>query len=205
MVKDSHCEGKLCKFLVAHYDIGGESSVFGRTHSREVYAVFCSPVLLAKVAQVVCHHCDIGVPLFKSDENSHTDRVNAGHTHSVKTVDSPFEVGFHTLGVVDLVIFPVVCLLETDHSVKSMGNQFGILFSLERHYLNLEIGEIPLGDVKSLGKIGDTCLDWVFSCHHQQVLERAKFFDSLELIFHLLGGQDGPGHGIADMESAVNT
>ena len=73
----------LCQFLVAHDDVRLETFIFGRTHAREVHAVFRLPVMLLQVAQVVSHHGHIRTPVLQSDEYTHADGVYADLYHSL--------------------------------------------------------------------------------------------------------------------------
>lgn len=48
--------------------------------------------------------------------------------HTVKTVDTPFKLGLHAAGVVDVVIRFVIGFLETNHTVHAVLFQLCILF-----------------------------------------------------------------------------
>ena len=99
----AECEGELGQFAVAHHDVGLEMA-FRRTHTREIDAVACAPVVFAEVEQVACHHCHIGAPVLKTYQHSHADFVHSGLSHAVESVDTPFKVRFHSCRVVCFVL-----------------------------------------------------------------------------------------------------
>ena len=101
--------------------------------------------MLLQVAQVVSHHGHIRTPILQSDEYTHADGVHTGLTHAVEPVDTPFELRLHAARVVHVVAGLVVRFLETDYTVQSVVNQFGIFFRLERHHLDFQVREVRLG------------------------------------------------------------
>ena len=204
VVEDTHGESDLCQLLVAHDDVRLETFVFGRTHAREVHAVFRLPVMLLQVAQVVSHHGHVRTPVLQSDEHAHADGVYAGLPHAVEPVDTPFELRLHAARMVHVVAGLVVCFLETDYAVQSVVYQFGIFFRLERHHLDFQVREVRLGQVERFGNVGHTRLGRILTRHNQQVFERAELLDGLVFVFNFFGCQDGARHGVADVEAAVH-
>ena len=129
MVEDAHGESDLCQFAVAHDDIGLEAAVLRRTHTGEVDAVFRLPIMFLEIAQVISHHGDVCPPFFlQTDEHSHADGMDACLPHTVETVDTPFKLGLHAAGVVDVVIRFVIGFLKTNHTVHAVLFQLCILF-----------------------------------------------------------------------------
>ena len=111
---------------------------------------------------------------------------------------------FHAARMVHVVAGLVIRILETDDTVQSVVHQFGILFRLERHHLNLQVGEIRFGQVECFGQVRHTRLGRVFARHNQQVLKRSQLLDGLVFVFDFLRREDGAGHRVADVEAAVH-
>ena len=140
MVEDTHGKGGLCQFLVAHETVRLEALVLCRSHTREVDAVLGAPIVLLEVAQVVCHHGDVGAPfLLQSDEHAHTDAMYASHTHTVEAIASPLKLALHATRVIEFVMLTVVGLLEADDTVHAMVGKRFVVLGGERHHLNLHI------------------------------------------------------------------
>ena len=119
-----------------------EAAVLRGTHSREVHAVLRAPVVLLQVAQMTCHHGEIGTPfLFQPDEHAHADGVNAGEPHAVETVDAPFKVRLLAARMIDFIVLAVIGLLKANHPVHSMARQFAILLRFKRHDLYFQVGK----------------------------------------------------------------
>ena len=74
--------------------------------------------MLLQVSEVVSHHGDVGAPVFKTNEYTHADFVDAGLSHTVETVQAPFENRLHSLRMVHFVAVFVVSLLKAHHAVK---------------------------------------------------------------------------------------
>ena len=204
MVEDSHGEGDLCELLVSHHAIRLESAVLCRTHTREVYAVFGSPVMFLEVAQMVSHHRYVSAPLFlQTDEHAHSDRMYTGLSHTVEAVATPVEVSLHSTRVVNVVMRSVIGLLEADDAVHSMMGELGVILCGERHHLEFEVREVLLGDVESLREIRHAGLYRVLSGDYQQVLERGQFLYRLVLVLALFRCQNYPRHRVGRVESAI--
>ena len=206
MVEYSHGKGNLSQLAVAHNHIGLKPAVLRRAHTREIDAILRFPIMLLKVAQMVCHHANVRPPLFlQTDEHSHTDGMYACLPHTVKAVYAPFEFGLHATRVVYVIVRLVVGLLKTDDAVHAMRLQFGIFFGFQGHYFNLQVAEIRLCQVECAGNVRNACLGGIFTCNQQQVLKRRELLDSLVLIDNFLLRQYGTGHGIADVKTTVHT
>ena len=67
VIEDSHGKRQLGKFPVVHDNIWLEPSVFGRTHTWEVNAIFCLPIMLLQVTEMIGQHGYIRAPFFQSD------------------------------------------------------------------------------------------------------------------------------------------
>ena len=145
MVEDTHGECELGEFAVVHDDIGLETSILRRAHTREVHAIFRFPIVLLQIAQMISHHRNICPPLFQTNQYPHTDFVHTCLSHTVEAIDTPFKFGLHASRMVRLVICFVVSLLKADYSVQAMIGQLLVFFCFKRHYLNLEIAEIRFG------------------------------------------------------------
>ena len=204
MVEDAHCEGRLGEVPVTEEAVGLESSVLGRTHTREVDAVPGAPVVLLEVAQVVCEHGDVGAPLFlQTYEHTHTYGVHAGLSHTVEGIAAPFEIGLHPARVVYVVVRAIIGLLEAYYPVHAVVGEAFVLLSLQRLHLDLEVGKIFLGPVQSLRKVVHTCLCRVLARHYKQVLEGSEFLYCLIFVFALLRAEYDPGHRVGSMEAAI--
>ena len=158
-----------------------------------------------QVAQVVGHHGDVGAPVFQPDEHAHADGVDAGLAHAVGGVDAPVELGLHAARVVEVVALAVVGLLEADDAVQPVLHQLGVLLGLEGHDFNLQVGEVFLGQVEGAGEVGYAGLSGVLARHQEEVLEGGEALDGPVFLLHLFGREDGAGHGVADVEAAVDT
>ena len=165
MVEDTHGECKLCKFPVVHDDVGLETIVFGWTHTGEVDAVLGFPIMFLQVAEVVSHHCHIGPPLFQTDQNTHSYLVDTGLSHTVETIDTPFEFGLHASRVILFIVRLVVGFLKTDDSVQSVMSELFIFFRFEGHHFNLKIAEIRFGQVQCTGDVRHSCRCRIFTGH----------------------------------------
>ena len=131
---------------------------------------------------MIGHHGDVGAPFFlQTDENAHADAVNASLSHTVETVDAPFEVGLHAARMVNVVVGLVIGFLKTNHAVHAVLAQFGVFFCRERHHLNLQIGEIGLRQVKGFRQVRHTSLRWILTRHEQQILKGCQLLDGLVL------------------------
>ena len=140
MIEDTGSKCHLSQFAVTHDNIWLESSVFRRTHAREIKAVFGFPVMLLQITQVISHHSHVGTPFFlQADQHTHANAVNTGLSHAVETVDTPFKLRLHAARVIDLVIRLVIGFLETDHTVHTVMCQFAVLFCRKRHHFNLQV------------------------------------------------------------------
>ena len=83
--------------------------------------------------------------------------------------------------------------------------ELSVIVGGERHHLNLDVGEILLGNVYRLSKIRYASLGRMFSCDQENIFKRGKFLYRLILILYLLGREDGTCHRVFAMESAVDT
>ena len=125
-------------------------------------------------------------------------------THAVETIAAPLKLALHATWVVELVVLVVVGFLETDDAVHTMVGEGLVILCRERHHLNLHVREILLGDVDGLGKIRGTSLGWVLARNEKDVLEWCQLLDCLVLVLNLLWGEDGAGHRILTMETAIH-
>ena len=165
MIEDTHCESGLRELTVGHEAVWLEAFILCRSHTWEVDAVLGAPVVLLEIAQMVCHHSDVSAPIFfETYEHSHSDGVDAGLSHAVEAVATPFKLALHAAWVIELVVFTVVSLLEAYYSVESVVCEFGVFFSCERHYLNLDVREVFLCYVDSFSEIWDTSFGRVLTC-----------------------------------------
>src|SRR5574344_2270671 len=140
MVEDAHGKSGLSQLPVCHNAVGLKTLVLSRSHTREVNRILRAPVMLLQVAQMASHHHHICTPLlFQSYQHPHTNRVNTSLPHAVKSVTAPFKVALHTPWMVDPIVLSVVSLLKTDNTIQSMESQFVIVFSPQRHDLNLDV------------------------------------------------------------------
>ena len=98
----------------------------------------------------------------------------------------------------------VVGFLKADDSVESMVSEFFVVFSRQGHHLNLDVGEILLGNVDGLGKVRNSGFGWVLACDEQNVFEGCQLFDGSIFVFNLFGGEDGARHRVFAMEAAID-
>ena len=174
-------------------------------HTREVHAVLGLPVMLLQVAQVMSHHHYIRAPLLlQADEYAHADGMDTCHTHAVETIAAPLKLALHATWMIEVVMFAVVGLLETDDTVHAVVGEGFVILCRERHHLNLHVREILLGDVDCLGKIRGASLGWVLARNEKDVLEWSQLLDCLVLVLNLLWGKDGTSHRILTMETAIH-
>ncbi len=185
MVEYSESECQLGKLAVGHHHFRLIAS-FGRTHAREVDAVAGLPVMFAEIAQMTCHHRHVGAPVLKAYEHSHAYLVHSGLTHAVKSVDTPFENGFHAVGMIGLVGLLMICLLKAHHTVQPAACQPLIVAGLHWHHLDGEVAEIWPCHLQHLLEIVHAVEPRELSRHHQQILKRAEAPDSLTLFLHLI-------------------
>ena len=93
MIEDAHGKRGLSQFPVGHIAVGMEPLVLSRPHTWEVDRVFGSPVMSLQIAQVICHHGDVGSPLLlQSYEYSHADGVHPSLPHTVEAIQTPFKL-----------------------------------------------------------------------------------------------------------------
>ena len=162
--------------------------------------------MFLEVTQVIGHHGDIRPPfLFQSDQDTHTDLMYAGLSDPVETIDTPFEFGFHAPRMINVVMCLVISFLEADYSIHSMLDQFRIFFRFQRHDFNLQIGKIRFSQIECPGNVRNPRLGRILSGNKQQVLKRSQFLDGLLFVFDFLFCQNGTLHGIADVETAIDT
>ena len=107
--------------------------------------------------------------------------------------------------MIDVVVLAVVGLLETDNTIHAMLGQCAVVLGRQRHNLNLDVGEVLLGNVDSLSKIWCASLGWVLAGNEEDILERSQLLDSLILVLYLLWCKDGACHRVLHMKSAVDT
>ena len=206
VIEDTGCKCHLGQFAVAHDNIRLESSVFRRTHTREIKAVLGFPVMLLQITQMIGHHSHVRAPFFlQADQHTHADAVYAGLSHTVESIDTPFEFRLHSARMIDIIVCLVIGFLETDHTVHTMMRQFAILFCRKRHHFNLQVGEIRLGQIKSTGNIRNACLCRILACYQKQILKRSQFLDGLVFVDDFFFRQDRSLHRIADMETTIDT
>ena len=154
---------------------------------------------------MIGHHSHVRAPFsLQADQHTHTNTMYSGLSHTVESIDTPFELRLHAARMVHVVAGLVVCFLETDYAVQSVVYQFGIFFRLERHHLDFQVREVRLGQVERFGNVGHTRLGRILTRHNQQVFERAELLDGLVFVFNFFGCQDGARHGVADVEAAVH-
>ena len=205
VVEDSHGKRGLSQLAVGHEAVGLETLVLSRTHAGKVDGVLGAPIVLLQVAQMIGHHGNIGAPLLlETNEHTHADRVDTGLTHAVEPVAAPLKTALHASGMVKLVVLAIIGFLKADNAVKSVVGKLAILLHLERHNLDLDVREIALGYVDGLGQIRHSGLGGILARNKQDILERSKLFYGAILVFNLLGGEDGAGHRILAMESAIH-
>ena len=129
VVEDAGGKGDLRQLAIAHHDVRLEAAILRRTHPGEVEAVFRLPIMLLQIAQVMRHHGDVRAPLLlQSDQDTHTDGVYTGLSHTIKAIHAPLEVGFHAARMVDVIVCLVIGLLETDHAVHAVMRQLLVFF-----------------------------------------------------------------------------
>jgi len=167
VVEDSHRECKLSQFPVVHDYIRLESAIFRRTHTREIYAVFCFPVMLLQITQMISHHRYVCPPFLQADQDTHANLMYTCLSHAVEAVYTPFEFRLHASRMIRFVICFMVSLLKTDHSIQTMISQFLIFFCFKGHYFNLQVAEIRFCQIQRLGNVGNTCCGRVFTGYEQ--------------------------------------
>ena len=161
--------------------------------------------MLLQITQVSGHHCDIRSPVFfQTYEYAHSDGMYPRLTHPVKSIAPPVKVRLHSAWMINVVIGPVVGLLEANHPVKSVMRKLFVLFCLQRHNLYLQVREILLGPVQCLRKVGNTRLVRILARHYEQILKRRQFLDCAVFVLALLRRQYHPRHRIACVKSAID-
>ena len=165
MIEDSHGESKLCKFPVVHDNIGLEAIVFGWTHTGEVDAVFGLPVVFLQVAEVVSHHCHICPPFLQTDQDTHADLMDTRLSHTIESIDTPFEFGLHASRVILFIVRLIISFLKADDSVQPVMGEFFVFFRFEGHHFNLKVTEIRFCQIESTGDVRYTCCCRIFTCH----------------------------------------
>ena len=205
VVEDAEGESELCELLVGHDDIGLEAAVLALPHAREVDTVLRLPIVLFEVSEMESHHAHVGSPLLETDEDTHADGVDAGHAHAVEAIDAPLEVALHAARMIDFIVLAVIGLLEADDTIHAAVGDHLVVLGGERHDLNLDVAEVLACDVDRAGDVLTIGLCGVLTRDDENVLEWAELLDGLVLILNLLLGEDCALHGVADMETAVDT
>ena len=98
--------------------------------------------------------------------------------------------------MIEFVVLPMVCFLETYHTIQPMLSQFAVFLGLKWHDLNLYVREIFLCDIDGFRQVRHTGFGRVLTCDEQDILERCEFFDSLVFIFNLLRREYGARHRV---------
>ena len=105
---------------------------------------------------MACHHDNIRAPVFKPYQHTHAYFMHAGGSHTVKSVDTPFENRLHASGMIIAVCGLAICFLKAHNPVKSAMHEPFIVTLLHRHDLYCEIVEIRTRHMQHFLEIVDT-------------------------------------------------
>ena len=91
--------------------------------------------------------------------------MDTGLSHTVETIDTPFEFGLHASRVILFIVRLIISFLKADDSVQPVMGEFFVFFRFEGHHFNLKVTEIRFCQIESTGDVRYTCCCRIFTRH----------------------------------------